>query len=266
LVMQDKREWEGLTGGPGFNHKERFINHTTLKDNHSVFKVTILKDAHQQPTYHMDAAHEIGCHAWIVYYHPGVVSHVAPYVRPRHLIRTYHTIDADKVPAFTQEGRDGCLLSGAVSSVYPLRQRLFSNHHAVYKTTLLRHPGYHRNGCVTNEYLKTLSKYKVAICTTSIYGYALRKIIEATACGCRVVTDLPIDDVLPHIDSNLIRIRPDASLRVINDMIREACMLYDPDRQQHMAEATKLHYDYRQEGTRLAQSIEHLRTTYKSQP
>ena len=42
----------------------------------------------------------------------------------------------------------------------------------------LSHPGYGRSKCFTPEFLKILSIYKVAICTVSIYGYAVRKIVE----------------------------------------------------------------------------------------
>lgn len=266
MVVQDKREWEGLTaGGHGFDMRERFWNVDKLRGRIDVFKLTILKDAQHRPTYHRDAADEMGAHAWIVYYHPRIVKHLAPYVRRRHLIRTYHTLDRSIVPPYYRKGinRRGCLLSGAVSNAYPLRQRLVAGlSRMTMQVTHLKHPGYHRNGCVTPLYLKMLSEYRVAICTSSIYGYALRKIIEATACGCRVITDLPSDEFLPVIDSNLMRVRTDASVEEVRAYVESAIVNYDADCQHDLAEKAKDWYDYRAMGIRLADDIDLLRSRY----
>lgn len=262
VLVQDKREWEGLTSGPGHDPRERFLDTERLKHHDSVFKLTVLKDAHQNPQYHRKAADEIGCHAWVVYYHPEIVHHLAPYTRPRHLIRTYHTVDRDLVPPYTISGRSGCLLSGAVSSAYPLRERLVRDLSSLPEVTYLKHPGYHRNGCYTPEFLKILSYFKVSICTASMYGYALRKIMESTACGCVVVTDLPCDDVLPEIDRNLVRVRPDVTAREVAEIIDRECRDYDPQRQRHYAEAALKEYDYRTQGSYLAAEIDLLRQNY----
>ena len=75
------------------------------------------------------------------------------------------------------------------------------------------HPGYHANGSFTPAlHSRNSTKFKVAICTSSTMGFALRKIIEATACGCRVITDLPAGEVMPEIDGNLTRVSSDISL------------------------------------------------------
>jgi hypothetical protein len=98
LVIQDKREWDVAPGN---------------------FRVTLLKDAHQRPKYHAESADEMGIHAWITYYNTHIVKRLAPYVRPQHILRTYHTIDANLIPKYTADDRDNCLLSGAVSTAYP---------------------------------------------------------------------------------------------------------------------------------------------------
>jgi hypothetical protein len=261
VFLQDKREWD-VRPGNFREEKARFTNVTALRDRNDVFKLTVLKDAHQKPAYHLESADEIGCHAWVIYYHPEIVKHVAPYVREGHLLRTYHTLDADRVPPFSMVRRAGAVISGAVSSVYPLRRKLMQNVNRLPGTDVIHHPGYHRHGSATPSYLQTLSRYKVSVCTASIYGYALRKMMESTACGCVVITNLPTDEVVPAIDGNLIRVPSDASVEEIAELIRGLCQSYDPERQRHYAEAALKRYDYRVETARLALEIGKLRASY----
>lgn len=261
VILQDKREWD--VQRRDFRDKQAsFKNVQHMKERSDLFKLTILKDSHQKPLYHRESADEIGCHAWIVYYHPRIVKHLAPYVREQHLIRTYHSIDSEIVPRFNKD-RSGTLLSGAVSSVYPFRQMLVRHQAKLHNTKYLKHPGYHRNGSHTPAFLKTLNEFKTAICTSSHFGYALRKIIEATACGCRVLTDLPVDEVLPEIDVNLERISPHADLDQVNRKLREMEDTYDQSRQMILAEKAKLYYDYRRQGKLLVSKIEELRKNYQ---
>lgn len=262
VVVQDKREWEGLTADRSRDKTMRFRNVGVLRERPDIFKGTILKDAQHNPNYHHQSAEEIGCHFWLCYYHPDIVCRLAPYVRRQHIVRTYHTLDRELVPPYTPEGRQGSLLSGAVSSVYPLRQRLVRERLAIPGMDWLKHPGYHRKGCATPEYLRTLSRYKVAICTSSIYGYALRKLIEASACGCVVVTDLPVDEVLPEIDGNLVRVDPGMDVRHMAALLRRLEKAYDPEKQQHYAQLAQDWYDYRIRGVRLAEDIETMRKNY----
>lgn len=261
LVLQDKREWD-FAPTDFRDPKARFNNVSVLKKRHNIFKLTVLKDAHQRPGYHAESAIEIGCHAWVTYYHPKIVKHLAPYVREEHLVRTYHTVDASVVPAYTEVGRNGVLLSGAVSGAYPLRTRLVNEAKRLPQTEVLKHPGYHRHGCMTPSFLHTLAQYKVAICTASVFGYALRKIVEATACGCMVLTDLPVDDSLPYIDGNLERIHPLTTTNVVVERLKEMLGNYDPIRQQRYAQLACDYYDYRAMGKRLANDIENLRSAY----
>lgn len=263
VLVQDKREWDVSNMRGNFRDPAaRFVNYESLAERHDVFKLTILKDAHNSPTYHEQSAREMGVHAWVIYYNPQRVHQLASYTRPQHLIRTYHSVNADVVPDYSPKCRTGCLLSGAVSNAYPLRRMLVNNLGQLPETTYLPHPGYHRNGTATNEFLKTLSRFKVAICTASVYGYALRKIIEATAAGCVVLTDLPYDDPLPGIDGNLVRVGPDATGRHMGTLIQMLCDEYEPARQEHYAKIAKQRYDYRAVGTILAEDIETMRATY----
>lgn len=263
VVMQDKREWD-VSKGSFRDDQAKFHCVDSLKGRSDIFKLTILKDAHQRPAYHRESALEIGCHAWIIYYHPKIVHHLAPYVRSEHLIRTYHSIDSSIVPDFSMANRGGCLLSGAVSSAYPLRKRLIEHVSYLPHTTILQHPGYHRNGPNNPDFMKCLSHYKVAICTSSIYGYSLRKIIEATACGCRVLTDLPVDDYLPNIDKNLIRIPHETTAQGLSLILQHLYDTYDPNTQFDFAKAAREYYDYKASGLRLVQDIASMRYSYSS--
>jgi hypothetical protein len=262
VVVQDQREWDP-TGRDFRDPNARFSNIGALAERPDIFKLTVLKDCHQRPDYHRASAEAMGCHAWVVYYHPLIVSHLAPYTRPRHLVRTYHSLDANDVPEYgTDDRKGGCLLSGAVSSAYPLRQRVLQHLGSLHYLTYLKHPGYHRKGCHTPEYLRTLARFRVALCTASRYGYALRKIMEATACGCVVITDLPEDEALPEIDGNLVRVLPDVPMRTLQNLITDCIEDYDPDRQEEYARRAQDYYDYRLVGRRLANDIERLRLSY----
>lgn len=125
-----------------------------------------------------------------------------------------------------------------------------------------RHPGYHRNGCATPDFIKLLQKFKVAVCTSSIYGYALRKIIEATAAGCMVITDLPSDEILPGIDANLIRVPSDVDWHEVYRIINRCYREYDLEKQIGLAQQCLEWYDYHPIGERLAWDIEMMRRNY----
>ncbi len=265
VLLQDKREWD-LAPRDFREPRARFYNVTSLREKHDIFKLTILKDSQQRPFYHRDSAEEIGCHAWVIYYHPKIVKHLAPYIREEHLVRTYHTIDSDLIkgkPAYIKR-HDRALLSGAISGSYPLRMRLMRERHILPFMDVLPHPGYHRNGCCTPSFLELLHSYKVAICTSSVFGYALRKIIEATACGCVVITDLPYDDVLPHIDGNLIHIDPSISSKKLANVIATAIEEYDEAKQRVYAAQCLMFYDYRVQTHRLNQQITEMRNNYNA--
>lgn len=261
VVLHDKREWSTRREG-NIAMRACIRNVQELAKQPDVFRVGVLKDAQQEHQQNLSCAIEAGLHAWIVYYHPEIICRLSPFVRREHLVRTWHSVDAAAVPAFSVEGRSGCLLSGAVSMCYPLRLRLARGVSELPDTHLLRHPGYHHGGWATPGFLCTLSKYKVAICTASRYGYALRKIVEATACGCVVITDLPSDEVMPEIDGNLVRVSSDSSVAEVGEVVRELTARYDAERQREYGERAKAWYNWRVMGERLAASIERMRTEW----
>jgi hypothetical protein len=264
VFVQDQREWEGRTAGPGFDPREGFRNVHALASRPDVFRVGVLKDAHQQPDYHRASFESFGAHAVVCYYHPRVVAHLAPHVRHEHLIRTRHTLDPAHLPPWKSKGdRLGAVVSGALSGAYPLRKRV-TDDALLLKVHVLKHPGYHRRGCHTPHYLRALSSFKVSVCTSSIYGYALRKVVESTAVGCRVLTDLPEDEVMPGgIDGNLTRVRPDTPSRKVGEIIHDLLNSYDEDLQKAFAEDCAAYYDFRASGERLAGDIETMRRAYR---
>lgn len=268
-IIQDPREWDASTDNC-FDKRAQFHNAEILGQRPDIFKVGILKDAHRSGAYYREAWEKMGCHAWIVYYHPDLVAAMAPWARKEHFIRTYHTVDGGDVPPFTADGRRGCLLSGATSErVYPLRTRMAkaTKRGKLPSVTVLKHPGYHAKGSHTPQFLRLLTAFKVSICTASVFGFALRKIMESTACGCRVVTDLPVDEVLPYIDGeqgNLIRVNPGESPRVIDEIVREAEQGWDEERQRWLADVAATVYDWRAEGAMLAAAVEEMRKGYGS--
>jgi hypothetical protein len=107
-----------------------------------------------------------------------------------------------------------------------------------------------------------LNTFKVSICTSSRYGYALRKLIESTACGCKVITDLPTNEVLPVIEENLIRVNINAGLNEIKRAIDDAVDTYDYDRQRELAARAIEYYDYRPVCMRLANDIQLTKERY----
>ena len=268
VFVQDEHEWDSSHLPPDAKGhlalKEEYFHHVTdLAHRPDVLKLTVVKDTHRQYESAKQYSQAIGCHAWIVYYAPAIVYRTLNWLRPQHLIRTYHTLDAETVPPYSATDRMPCLLSGSLGGAYPLRTRIAEA--KLPEVDFLRHPGYHNTGSHTPNYLKTLSRYKVSIATASRYGYALRKIIESTACGCRVITDLPVDEVLPDIDKNLVRVHPDISVLELRHLIWDLCHQYDPDFQEYMAHQAKARYDYRTMGSILVHDIERLRVGYSAQ-
>lgn len=257
--VNDVREWNG---GSFRDPLARFTNIESLAERPDIFKVGVSKDSHNSVEMCNGSFRAMGAHAFQHNYHPLIVKHVNPGLRAKHLIRSWHSIEPANVPPFDKHKRDGCIFSGAISPVYPLRERILANLEKLPKTVYHPHPGYRRDGCVTPLLLDAMSHHKVAIVTSSVFGYSLRKFVEATAAGCRIITDLPVDEVMPEIDGNLTRVGSDVSIGELRDILLEMYSTYDPKRQKEIAEWTKMWYDWRVVGLRLAAEIESMRRNY----
>jgi hypothetical protein len=257
LIVQDKREWDPSRAGC-FDKTEGFCNVAAVRERDDIFRATVWKDAWFSRSYHRGGHYDLNPHVYITYYHDDLISYFSPWIHPQQLIRTYHSVDPAQVPAYSAKDRHGALVSGALNpAVYPLRYSMAVAAKAggLTDTAVLRHPGYHAKRTSTAAFLQRMSHYRVAICTSSIFGCALRKIIEAAACGCVPITDLPAADALPVIDGALVRVSSDASTSDLNECIREQGAHYDANLREAWATKARQHYDYRSIYASLASRI-----------
>lgn len=252
VIIQDHREWH--RGYPGaFDKAAHFENFDVLADYDGLV-CTILKDAHQKVQYQWfhDA---IGLDIALHYYHQRSILPHCPWLgggsgQHPDTLRTYHTVDADAVPRNWPKKRQDWLVSGAmIKRVYPMR-RTAKALVGPFGGSLLPHPGYGLKGWRTPGFLQELAKYKVHVCTASVYGYLLRKIIESTACGCVVVTNLPEWDRVPGIDENLVRVE-DESPAGLKKAITKALDIWSEPRQRRLADEAMRRFDYRAECERI---------------
>ncbi len=242
IVVHDKRDWDP-TSSIAFRKDVGFGRLEALRKS-PAFKAVVVKDAASSLPYQKHFYDEVGADAAIVYYHPKQVATHSLWLTGRPMIRTYHSVaaaDLDGLDLWAPRKR--AVVSGAASNAYPLRQRVIRDA-AMCGVDVLRHPGYGNVGTSTPAYLKTLAGYQVHVATASMYGFALRKIIESIAVGCTVVTDLPDFDVLPEIDGALIRVRPTMNPIEMRDVIRSAVALWNLDDRMAWAEKARRFYDY----------------------
>lgn len=248
----DNREWVGNEVKP----EHRFSNWDRLPAD--VLRVAVLHDARSTVRQQRAWLRDFQPHVVLGWYHATSVLPFWPAIKPEQYERTYHILDASAVPPV--EDRAGrCAISGAQNQqVYPLRMRASL---AAYAGELgpgvdvPPHPGYVQTGTHSNDYVRTLARYRVALCTSSIYDFALRKVWEATAAGCRVITDLPAYDFLPGIDGNLRRVPRDFSIPALRRLIDELADTWDLEQQRAWSAVACEQYDYRAEGARVAAAL-----------
>lgn len=256
IFLQDKRDWDKHSRGC-YNKKVHWFNHESLKRFNGKV-ISVVKDAGSCIEYQRAFIEdEIDADAVVTYYHDESVLPHCPHLNKIPRIRTYHSLDKDKVPKFHGMKDRGALVSGAINAdVYPGRTKLFQNS-AKYSIFKMKHPGYNNNGVQTYNYMDELSRYKVHLATSSKYKFALRKIMESVACGCVCITDLPKYDVLPGIDDALVRIEVDNGMNdnEVLDLIRDQIYTYDYAKAQHYANVCKEVYDYRVQGMLLDERI-----------
>lgn len=260
VIFWPRYEWDpGEWGGCEVTPAHCFDEWEYLLERDDILRVAVFHDAGSARKEQVRWHQEFRPHVYLTWYHPQSVVDLAPHVPYGSIVRTYHVVDPATTPV-VRERDGGIVISGAyVPDVYPLRTRACL---AVADGTLgpravrLEHPGYAQTGTRSHEFAVELAKYRVAVCTASSYKFALRKIFEATAAGCRVVTDLPTYDHLPEIDGNLIRVRSDVSIADLRAICEEGCEAWDLDRQLHFAKAALWRYDWRREARYLADTLE----------
>lgn len=265
VLVQDKREWDASQPGC-FDKRVEFLRVPELAKHPEIFRVTILKDLLFKRQYTATGHNELKPHAVVHYYHESLIRWLAPWLQNTPLIRTFHSLDPEAIPAWIPGAdRRTAIVSGALNKrVYPLRTAVEkeARRGRINNIRCLTHPGYNAGGVKTNEYLEALMRYKVAICCSSIMGFLLRKIIEATAVGCVVITDLPRGDFPPGIEENLIYVESDTPAERVDVLALSLADSWDEERQKLFAETAIKLYDYKKLYSKLASDIDSCKQTY----
>ncbi len=254
VVVHDKRDWDPKSsicfrGGIGFTRLDALASYG------GGHKLAVVKDAGTDIYYHRQFCEEIRADAVITYYHERSVTRLSPWLQNYPLIRTYHSVDSNIAAQVSfNNQRAGSVVSGAQSTVYPLRNMVI-DHARDIGCSVLRFPGYGNRRCYTPRYLTEISQYRVHIATASSYQFALRKIIESVAVGTTPVTDLPAWDELPEIDAALIRIPSNVTWHEVRDVVEHADRTWNAEERAEFAAKANRFYDYRAIGERLSRLI-----------
>jgi hypothetical protein len=257
VFCSDPRDWDPQHDG-SFRKDIGFERIEVLRDHPEIFRVTVVKDAGSVKRYQERKFREMGADAAVVYYDPGIVRRLNPWLADVPLIRTHHSIDAELCARLDLRApRERAVATGATSTAYPLRTLIMqASKRRKDLGVFVGHPGYHNRGAHTPEYLRLLAGYRVHVATASRYGFALRKIIESVAVCATPVTNLPAFDVLPEIDGALVRVSDDASLDDVAAVIAAADGAWDLEERLAWAEKAWRFYDWRGAGLRLAAALE----------
>lgn len=256
ILVHDKRDWDPKNYW-AFRRDIGFSNLEAVKFTPN--RLGVVKDAGSMVEYHRYFCEdEINCTGVVTYYHDRAVLPHNLWMEKYPRFRTYHTVNSDFLRAtcrWTENKRRDAVLTGASNrQVYPLRAKCSENA-GFLGIDLIGHPGYHNSGTRTGMYLELLHSYKVHIATASVYGFALRKIIESVAAGCTPITDLPEWDCLPEIDEALVRVPPDISMEDMQYVIYGAVKNWDREERLFYAGRCAVFYDYRNMGLRLDKMI-----------
>jgi len=251
----DSREWSGQEVQP----KHCFVNWEYLLERDDIMRVVVWHDAGSDRALQKQWHEDYMPHAYLSWYHEESVMPFASYVQRNQIVRTYHNINPEAVPAFAKRSGTAIVSGAYTHDVYPLRTNCFSWARSGLLgdgVDYMLHPGYSQSGTHSDSYCETLSRYRVAICTASSYRFALRKLFEATACGCRVITDLPEYDAIPYIDGNFVRVRQSITHADLKTIVQREASEWDAEKQKHFADLAITHYNYRSECARVTSELE----------
>jgi hypothetical protein len=243
VLCMDKRDWdpECVAKRPDL----AFTRIGVLAERHDLLKLTIIKDAGTFQKEYKAFFEEIVPDVAVSYYEEGAVRRLNTWLREdQQFIRIHHSVDADLIRKIGLEvEREGVLVSGARGWCYPMRNEAVRRA-PDYAWDVLPHPGHHNRGVSTIDYLTRLVGYKVHIATATIFGFALRKIMESVACGCTCVTDLPATDALPVIDDYLERVPQGSSVSALRQCVSRSLADWNLEERKGMAEKALVRYDY----------------------
>jgi len=250
----DPEEWGGTEVLP----EHCFRNWECLLEMPDVLRVMVFHDAGSARPEQKRWHEAFRPHVYLTWYDKEAVAALAPHVPIEKMLRTHHLVDATSAPVIRERALVGAVSGAYVPDIYPLRTRaaqaavagLLGN-----DVDYLGHPGYHQAGTASTEYVRRLSRYRVALCTASSYKFALRKIFEATLAGCVVVTDLPDKEHVPRIDANLVRVSPDIPVDELRDLVHSLSDDWDLETQRRHARRCAEYYDWRAVTERLATEL-----------
>jgi len=258
-IMWPRYEWDpALWKGAPLPRDACFRNIGELAARDDVLRVAVLHDAGSERESQRAWHEEFRPHVYLCWYHERSVMALAPHVPRERIVRTYHVIQGRDVPQVCPRRGVGVVSGARNHEIYPFRTAAIEAAESGplgFTVHYLKHPGYHQKGAQSAGYIHFLSRYRVAICSASVYGFALKKHIEATAAGCRVITDLPNYDCLPGIDGNFLRVSPNITMRELHDIVEALAADWDLERQQAYARAAVQRYDYLFECARLAKEL-----------
>ena len=251
VVIADPRDW--TASQPGCFRKDiEFQDVEFLQQCSHIFKVVVVKDAGSSIPFQLAFSQQVKPNRLLVYYAEQSVDNAAVWTRAYKKIRIYHTIDATVAGVIAWRPRKLGIVSGARSrKIYPVRDIAFRNAMKL-GLEMMAHPGYHDKHCHTASYVRKLANYKYHVATASIYKFSLRKIIESVAVGTIPITNLPVSDNLPFIDSALVRIDESQTLL---ELARALQTPWVSDERRGLAELCWRHYDYRAMGKMLSDKI-----------
>lgn len=258
VFVQDPRDWDPEHDG-SFRKDVGFHRIEALRSRPDIFRVCIVKDAGSVRPYQERCCREIGPDAVLVYYAPATVLALNPWLATTRLIRIYHSVDGELCRNFDLgRPRRKAVVTGATSAAYPVRTRVMREAAKSKRLGIdvVGHPGYHNRGAHTPDYLAMLAGYRVHVATASIYGFALRKIIESVAVGCTPVTNLPASDPLPEIDGALVRVSSSAGVGEVMKAVDKADRAWQLAERLAWAELAQRWYDWRAAGVRLNAELE----------
>ena len=258
VLLADPRDFR-LDSAGCFDRSAEFRDYDALRDCGATV-LTVLKDAGSVPRLQLEVIERVQPHAFVTWYHEQSIRPLCKWLAPDfQLIRTYHTVDADDVRAIRPEVGErqrGCV-TGARRALYPVRELAYENA-AALGLNVMRHPGYRATGSHTSAYLRYLAGFKVSVATASVFGFALRKIIESVAVGCAVVSTLPVHDMpLPAIDDTpWMRLPNDCGVDTLRSAVDMAECGWTPQEAAVNSSRVIACYDYRYMGQKLTHDID----------
>lgn len=250
LLIQEATVWDRPDRGPFTGVEELRNLGVTLGTFHT--------DLGSLPEYHKAFHEKLRPHLIITRYPTQSVRQLTPWTPTESVVRSHWTLDPAEVPAWSDNRNVACVSGAPGSVVYPLRSKIINSRSRVI--TKLTHPGYHLSGESGSEYMRRLSGFKVAICTTSKYKFFLRKIIEATAAGCIVLADGP-NEVVPAISGNVRTIPSSINITMLERVCIQLAKHWDPEEQRNWARKAVEYYDYRRVGAKLVKDLEERHAT-----